>query len=295
MGKRDPLNLLRGGTGPRHFIPPSPAPARRPPKPSFLATAVRSALRIFTTRRRPVRQKVQLEALEPRLLLSAELPVVPPPPQENDSQVLAAPLEFGAAESQQLGGPIEWDTAPRVERFDDDWGERVVESAGNAQSLTLDFSNVTRDLTFTVLGDSSVTVTDGTNTATAGGVAKIISGAGNDRFVFQGMPGPALVLDTSRGADALDFSALSQDLTLTTHADGSMTVTDGVGEVTTMGAATAVGGQGVNTWVVEKPPVVAGMLNGGVFTQSAAEVTAAAYAQAHAAPMSSISRRLRRT
>ena len=68
-----------------------------------------------------------------------------------------------------------------IYRLEDGWGTDVVIEASEEGTDTLDFSEVTADLTFTLNNDGSVSVTDGTNTLTsAGNIEKIIGGSGHD-------------------------------------------------------------------------------------------------------------------
>jgi len=73
------------------------------------------------TRRKPV-----FEPLEPRVLLSGELPVVPPQPGEEPA-VLSAPLEFGNQAEQlliaSLSQQFQASELPVVQRFADGWGQ----------------------------------------------------------------------------------------------------------------------------------------------------------------------------
>ena len=90
-------------------------PAQPPSPRRSITQAVSAALQRMTTRvRRPQRQKVHIEPLEPRLLLSTEVPVIPPSPSDN-AGFLSAPLEIGGATDQLLVGPLmQWEEIGRA-------------------------------------------------------------------------------------------------------------------------------------------------------------------------------------
>ncbi|MDA0226389.1 MAG: DUF4347 domain-containing protein, partial [Proteobacteria bacterium] len=272
----------------------APRPAKAPPsRPGTLAGAIGAAFRAQFPNRpaRPLRRRPVIEPLEPRILLSAELPVIPPAPL-SDNSALIAPLEFGVSpEGAELLGQMITGLAPQgvtlpapeVARFADDWGE--VDLAGSAPRV-LDFSAVTRDLRFTIHEDGSVSVTDGESAARATDVVRLVGGAGDDLFRFEALPDAPLAIDAGAGGeDTLDFSAILDDLTFTTHTDGSLTVSAADGsEVRVAGPVSAIGGQGRNLFVEEKAPVIVGTLNAGVFAEDAAQYSLAAYAALKPAP-----------
>ncbi|HEY5637291.1 MAG TPA: LEPR-XLL domain-containing protein, partial [Burkholderiales bacterium] len=133
---------------------PGVRPAKDPPSPpATLTGAIGAAFRAQFPNRpaRPLRRRPVIEPLEPRILLSAEVPVIPPAPLVEET-ALIAPLEFGVSpEGAELVGQMITGLAPQgaalpapeVARFADDWGE--VNLAGTAPRV-LDFSAVTRDL-----------------------------------------------------------------------------------------------------------------------------------------------------
>jgi len=266
----------------------APRPAKAPPsRPGTLAGAIGAAFRAQFPNRpaRPLRRRPIIEPLEPRILLSAELPVIPPAPLSDDT-ALIAPLEFGVSpEGAELVGQMITGLArqgvalpvPEVARFTDDWGD--VDLFGTAPRV-LDFSAVTRNLQFLIHGDGSVRVSDGENAAHASDVLGLVGGAGDDHFRFDALPAAPLAIDAGAGGeDTLDFSAILDDLTFTTHTDGSLTVSAADGsEVRVAGPVSAIGGQGRNLFVEEKAPVIVGTLNAGVFAEDAAQYSLAAYA-----------------
>ncbi|MBW1763623.1 MAG: DUF4347 domain-containing protein, partial [Deltaproteobacteria bacterium] len=68
-----------------------------------------------------------------------------------------------------------------IYKFEDGWGEDLIFESADQGTDTLDFSAVTAALTITINADSTVTITDGTNTvANVSGVEKIIGGSGKD-------------------------------------------------------------------------------------------------------------------
>src|SRR5688572_4812308 len=231
-------------------------------------------------RERPARRKPLFEALEPRILLSAEVPVIPPAPEQT-ATVLSAPLEFG----NDLGSAQVQQQGPQVVRFQDGWASADLRGAADGADLILDFSAVTTNLQFAILADGSVTVSDGTSQATAANVVKLIGGAGDDTFRFEKLPVEALAIETGgRGTDRLDFSALHDDLTYVTHTDGTVTILAGASEINVDRAVATIGSQGRNTFVEEKAPVIAGTLHGGAFSATAASLSVAAYVATQPAP-----------
>ena len=229
---------------------------------------------------RPQRRKPLFEALEPRIMLSSEVPVIPPPPLQGEV-VLSAPLEFGndtgSIQVQQQG--------PQRVQFQDDWGSVDLEDAPGGAGLILDFSEVSADLQFEIFADGSASVSDGVNQVNAAHVIELIGGAGDDSFRFEALPDEPLAIETGgRGTDRLDFSALTEDLTYVTHTDGTVTVRAGASEVTVDRAVAMIGGQGQNVFVEEKAPVIAGTLSAGAFSEQAAQLSIAAYVATQPAP-----------
>src|SRR6185369_5359857 len=138
-------------------------------------------------RRRPV-----FEALEPRVLLSAELPVIPPQPAQPDA-VLSAPLDLNAAASAVLAA--QQPSPAQVISFKNDLvASAPVDKASGA--LVLDFSAVQANLQFAIRADGSVSVSDGTHHVDASNVAKIVGGAGDDQFHFGALPKTKLEIVT---------------------------------------------------------------------------------------------------
>ena len=246
-----------------------------------IASAISAAFRPKAPAR-AARRKPLFEALEPRVMLSAEIPVVPPPAWQGE-QVLSAPLEFGN-DTGSLALQLQ---APRVLRLQDGWGN--IDTTGDSSNtpLTLDFSAVQAALQFDILADGRVRVTDGTNHALASNVVELVGGAGDDHFVFQALAGVAMVIQTGgQGADQLDFSAVLDDLSYVTHTDGSVTVSaaGGAGSVSIDRALATVPGQGRNTFVEEKAPWIAGTLHAGVFSAQAAQLSLAAFVATQPTP-----------
>jgi Ca2+-binding RTX toxin-like protein len=90
--------------------------------------------------------------------------------------------------------------------FSTGWGkDQVVETPGGGTD-TLNLSDVTANLTFTV---ATGAVTDGTNTVSAPNVENLTGGSGRDRFVFQAGAATAGALAGGGGIDTLDYSALA--------------------------------------------------------------------------------------
>ena len=174
---------------------------------------------------------------------------------------------------------------PEAIKCSDNWGQAAFAGEANDAALILDFTKVTKNLQFKIHPDRSIDVTDGENTASAARVAKVIGGAGDDTFSFERLPDNGLVIETNgSGDDVLDLSKVQDDLTYVTHVDGSLSVSDSDRTLTVNGAISALSGAGRNTFVEEKAPVIAGTINGGVFSAGAANFSLAAYAATHAAP-----------
>jgi hypothetical protein len=162
----------------------------------------------------PSRRKPIVEPLEPRVLLSAELPVVPPPPQDQSS--LSAPLDFGlqnpalqmapgfADAFQATAPPTPAGAAaagPQTLRLADGWGQidlRATEPA--APTWALDFTDVQRSLQVEIGADGLVQVHDGAgNTLLARQVVSLVGSTGDDHFAFtgSGLPADTCLLYTS--------------------------------------------------------------------------------------------------
>ena len=145
------LTWLRSKVG-RKPVPSTAAVQRPPGRHKAVVSAIGAAFRApFTSHPvRPPRRAPLFEALEPRVLLSAELPVVPPQPDLKDA-VLAAPFEFAAqagdAPAQFLLQGFSGVVAPlpelpaqsaQVIAFADGWGKTDLKtSADSAASAML--------------------------------------------------------------------------------------------------------------------------------------------------------------
>ncbi|MFM9971581.1 MAG: DUF4347 domain-containing protein, partial [Burkholderiales bacterium] len=254
-----------------------------------IAEAVRTMFSRTTTRRRPERQKMQLEPLEPRVLLSAEIPVIPPS-STDDGGAFSAPFEINGAAAQQLLAPtIQWDAAAldaaasqRIVKIEDAWGKRDL-AAPERGSITLDFSAVTQNLKITLREDGVIEATDGDNILTAEGVSKIVAGSGADEIAFKTLPSASLHIEAD-ARDTLDFSAIAESLTFTKRVDGTLAISGGESQIETNGTAQIVEGAGSNTHLEERSPVIAGTLTGGVFSAEAAKLTLAQFNTQNAAP-----------
>ncbi|MEI6723078.1 MAG: LEPR-XLL domain-containing protein, partial [Betaproteobacteria bacterium] len=181
--------------------PAPPVSVPRPPgRHKAVARAISEAFRApFAPKAaRPVRRAPLFEPLEPRVLLSVELPVIPPQPNLQDP-VLSAPLELAASLTGAQAPPLlqGFDRtasplpdlaaqAAEVFTFGDDWGALDLRGDQDGAELVLDFSSVTKDLQFTVRADGTVDITDGENTVSAANVERLVGGAGNDTYVFTG-------------------------------------------------------------------------------------------------------------
>ncbi|MES9877434.1 MAG: DUF4347 domain-containing protein, partial [Candidatus Sedimenticola sp. 1PA] len=96
-----------------------------------------------------------------------------------------------------------------VYRFQDGWGnDAVVENPAEGVD-TLDFSQVSADLTFTIHASGRVSVTDGTNSVNqVANIENLIGGSGDNRFVFENGASLAGLIDATAGrSNTLDYSA----------------------------------------------------------------------------------------
>jgi hypothetical protein len=118
---------------------------------------------------------------------------------------IVATIEFGGVEN--LAGGDGDDTFV----FQDGWGiDTVVDSSGTD---TLDFSAVTVDLTFTLHGNGTISVSDGTNSASnVANIENLAGGSGNNTFVVEQGATISGSVDGGLGTNILDFSAVSSDL-----------------------------------------------------------------------------------
>jgi Ca2+-binding RTX toxin-like protein len=127
--------------------------------------------------------------------------------------------------------------------------------AGGLGSNTLDYSETSAGVT--------IDLSAGTATGTGGisDIENIIGSAGNDTIIGALS---AVLLDTGAGTDTLDFSAVTSSLNITVHANGTLSVTDGVDTVNNIaGAENVIGGSGTNTYTFENGASIAGTITGG--------------------------------
>ncbi|MFP4445180.1 MAG: DUF4347 domain-containing protein, partial [Desulfosudaceae bacterium] len=132
--------------------------------------------------------------------------------------------------------------------FQDDWGHYTIVSAGEIDNDILDFSAVTRPLTFTIHNDGTVSVTDDTNTLGASaGIDNIIGGSGTNTFVFEDQGYLDAYIDGGAGTAILDYSnyttAVAVDLS---RMDEEVTRIVEDEEVTTVLPGEASGVKGIN-------------------------------------------------
>jgi len=93
----------------------------------------------------------------------------------------------------------------------------------------------------------------------------LIGGDGADRFQLSGSWGSDIIEDYGEGGiDVLDLSAVAAALTVTFHADGTVSVTDGTNTLDNADVIEGViGGSGNNTFVFEDGADFAGFIDGG--------------------------------
>ncbi len=122
--------------------------------------------------------------------------------------------------------------------FQDDWGsDSVIELAGEGND-TLDFSQVTSDLTFNINADGSVNVTDGSNTVTASNVENLIGGSGSNAFIIEEGAALAGIIDGGSGAATLDYSGWLNGVNVDLSAN-SASATGGISNINNI-----IGGSG---------------------------------------------------
>jgi Ca2+-binding RTX toxin-like protein len=94
-------------------------------------------------------------------------------------------------------------------------------AGGAAGSDTVDFAGVTADLTFTISGSGTVSVTDGTNTLTnVTGIENLFGGQGNNTFAFANGADFAGTVDGGQGVtNTLDYSAYTTAISVNLGAD----------------------------------------------------------------------------
>ncbi|MFO7964214.1 MAG: LEPR-XLL domain-containing protein [Desulfobacterales bacterium] len=166
-----------------------------------------------------------------------------------------------------LGGP-ESDTFEGTD-FDDtfyfvnNWGLDTATDESDTDSDTLDFSAVTKAMTFTFAA-GAVTVTEGTNSATGTKIENVIGGSSDDVFVFDdGWGNYTIISGGTIDEDILDFSAVGMDLTFTLHEDGTVSVTDGTNTLgASAGIENIIGGSATNTFVFEDQGGMDGYIEG---------------------------------
>jgi len=153
--------------------------------------------------------------------------------------------------------------------FSDDWGTDTVTDIGGAVD-TLDFSDVTTDMTVTFHADGSVSAASGASILErASGLEKIVAGSGVNTFVFENGATFTGTIAGGTGANILDFSALASNLTVTFNDDGSLVLGAGGSSVAYTGSvATLLGGLGNDTFVFKNGAAFAGALDGGAGTNT---------------------------
>ena len=195
----------------------------------------------------------------------------------NSVSVVAAIDESGVTSGTGRIENIAGSAADDTFIFKSGWGSYTITDAGSNDFDTLDFSNVTVALTFTIHADGTVSVTDGTNTLGAsGGIDNIIGGSGGNTFVFedQGFI-DAYLVGGAGGNNILNYSAyttaIAVDLTnmdqLTDAGDadvGSATGLKGINGINGIIGSTSAGDKltgpaGDNTWTISG--VNAGTIN----------------------------------
>ena len=122
------------------------------------------------------------------------------------------------------------------------WGDIV---DGKAGTDLLNFTSASTDLTFTITGLNSITITDathtGANSITATNIESLTGGSGADTFAFNSGGSVAGAITGGTGSDKLDYSALSTavDVDLTA---GTATLAGSIS-----GIENATGGSGADT------------------------------------------------
>ena len=191
-----------------------------------------------------------------------------------------------ADEDETLIGGLGDDTY----RFQDDWGTDMVTENGGEGTDTLDFSDVTADLTFSFHPEGTVSVTDGDNQVSgAANIEKIIGGSGANVFNANGLSddlrftyladGRVILEDDTativtatgmdqfvggEGRDSFDFSALTQPLEFIIQGDGVVKVTDDTTPIAELSNIDdLVGGAGDDRFRFEDDAFVMGRIDGG--------------------------------
>ena len=98
-----------------------------------------------------------------------------------------------------------------------------------------------------------------------GGDDVLAGGLGDDTYTFEDNWGNDTIAENAaEGADTLDFSAVTTDLTFTVHADGSVSVADGTSVLDHIGhVENLIGGSGADTFVFSDGAVIDGTIDGG--------------------------------
>jgi len=87
---------------------------------------------------------------------------------------------------------------------------------------------------------------------------------GNDTFIISAFPEAlSTAIDGGEDTDTLDLSNTASNLTITFHADGSLSVTDGINSINNISnVGNIVGGSGNNTYVFEDGASLVGTISG---------------------------------
>src|SRR5208283_2360161 len=133
------------------------------------------------------------------------------------------------------------------------WGSDTITGGGGSD--TLDFSSVTSNLTFTIDTNGTISVTDGTDTVTATGIANLKGGSDNNYFVFQnGASISGTITGGSGSVNQLNYSAYTAAVSVNLSA-GTATGTAGISNIHSV-----IGGSANDTFVTDS---AGDTLNGG--------------------------------
>ena len=153
--------------------------------------------------------------------------------------------------SGNLVGTINGGLGDDTYTFYNNWGNVTVNESSLPKTDTLDFSNVTQNLTFNISATGSVTVTSagGSTLTVSGSIGNIIGGKGTNTFKFadQGTLDGYITGLATATANILDYSSYTTAVSVSLgDMDLSSTVTVNSTPTTNVGVGSATGVAGIN-------------------------------------------------
>jgi len=174
-------------------------------------------------------------------------------------------LDGGSAGNDTLVGGLGNDTYS----LHNNWAQNTLLESLDEGGDSLDFSDVSSNLTFDFDADGLISVTDGVSSKDFTDFEAIVGGAGDDHFTFADQWSDVAISELpGHGSDTLDFSLTNSDLFYTFYDDGTVTVSaleeDGSSLIRVDGIDAIIGSKGDNTFLFEDQVLFNGSISGTV-------------------------------